>query len=452
MRSLWFANLLTPDGWVRRARVTIAHGRVVTVAPADTPDADDERVTVGVPGLPDVHSHAFQRGMAGRAERAGPTADSFWTWRQTMYRFAGAVQPDHAEAIAMLLYTELLEAGFTRVGEFHYLHHVSEGKPYASLDEMAQRVVSAARASGIGLTLLHCLYRYADFGGAPAHAGQARFVSTPEQFARLMEAAQALPRHHPGVVVGVAPHSLRAVDPAGLREAVALAGDGPIHIHVAEQRREVEACLAWSGARPVAWLLDNAPVDARWCLIHATHSEAAEYAGIAARGAVVGLCPVTEASLGDGVFPATGFLAAQGRLAMGTDSNISIGAASELRQLEYSQRLRDGTRNALAPPGRSTGRILLDTAVAGGARALGAGPAGITPGAWADIVALDTEHPSLVAAQDDAWLDAWIFSAGNAAVDRVWARGVKLVQGGRHVARERARGAYAQAMRALWES
>ena len=305
MNALWFAHVLLPQGWARDVRVTVEGGRVGSVTSGVAAAPGDERIDIGVPGMHDLHSHAFQRGMAGRAERASMGTDTFWTWREVMYRFAGALDPDDVEAIATLLYAELLEAGFTRVGEFHYLHHTPDGRVYASVDEMAQRIGAAARATGIGLTLLPCLYRFGDFGGAPPPAGQRRFLSTPDRFARLVEAARVSLRDLDAAVVGVAPHSLRAVDPAGLREAIALADGGPIHIHAAEQRREVEACLAWSGARPVAWLLDHAPVDARWCLIHATHTTPAEWTGIAERDAVAGLCPVTEASLGDGVFAAT---------------------------------------------------------------------------------------------------------------------------------------------------
>ncbi len=439
-------HALLPQGWRTDVRLEWVDGRFTRITPDAAAIAGEPRVAVALPGMADLHSHAFQRGMAGRAERAGPAGDTFWSWREAMYRFALAVTPDDVEAIAGLLYAELLEAGFTRVGEFHYLHHDRDGGRYAAIDEMAQRIAAAAAQTGIGLTLLPSLYQQAGFAAMPAHDGQRRFVCTTDAFARLLELSGAVVRGLPGAVLGVAPHSLRAVAPEALAAGVALAGDGPIHIHVAEQRREVADCLAWSGARPVAWLLDHAPVDARWCLIHATHTTPAELAGIAAREATAGLCPITEASLGDGIFAATEFVAGGGRFGIGTDSNISIGLADELRQLEYTQRLRDGTRNALAPPGRSTGRALFDAACAGGARALGAGPGGLAVGAWADVVSLDAAHPLLAALHGDALLDAWLFAAGNAAIDDVWARGQHVVAGGRHVARADLRRRYAAAM------
>jgi formiminoglutamate deiminase len=330
---------------------------------------------------------------------------------------------------------EMLESGFTRVGEFHYLHHATDGAPYDDPAEMSARIIAAADATGIGLTLLPVFYAHATFGGVDPEPHQRRFISDLDLFARIVERCRALVAGLPGANVGVAPHSLRAVTPDELAAVAALMPDGPIHIHAAEQVKEVEDCLAWSGRRPVAWLLENAGVDRRWCLIHATHLDDAETAGLAASGAVAGLCPVTEANLGDGIFPGKSFMAQGGRYGVGTDSNILIGAAGELRQLEYAQRLAARERNMLADTTRSTGRTLFDSALAGGAQALcdPNEPAGLAVGASADFLSLDrSAAPPL---DGDAMLDTWIF-AGLATIEDVWVRGRRVVGRGRHMRRE----------------
>jgi formiminoglutamate deiminase len=438
MTRLWFSSALLPGGWAAGVRLTVTDSLIVGVETGVAPDPDDERHGPAVPGLPNVHSHAFQRAMAGRAEhRAGPGGDDFWTWREAMYRFVDRLGPDDVEAVAALAFAEMLETGFTRVGEFHYLHHDPAGRPYADPAEMAVRIVAAAAATGIGLTLLPTFYAHATFGGAPRTPGQRRFVTDPDGFARLVDATRRATAGLPGAVVGVAPHSLRAVTPDELRAVVPLAAGGPVHVHVAEQTREVDDCLAWCGRRPVEWLLDHQPVGEHWCLVHATHTTAAEREAVAARAAVVGLCPVTEANLGDGVFDARAFRDAGGRFAVGTDSNVLIDAAGELRQLEYSQRLTVRGRNVLAPgAGGSTGRALFDAAHRAGSQALGASGGGLAAGEPADVVALAPDHPTLLTRDGDALLDGWIFAARVGAVDAVWARGRRVVVGGRHVARE----------------
>jgi formimidoylglutamate deiminase len=431
-------------------QLVIADGVISKVTTGTAPLPDDERHAVAIPGIASLHSHAFQRGMAGLAEIRGDTADTFWTWRETMYRFALGMTPDDVLAVATLLYVEMLEQGFTRVGEFHYLHHDHDGRPYADVAEMATRIAEAAEAAGIGLTLLPCFYAYGGFGGAAPHPGQRRFICDVDQFARLTAAIRTLVRGLPGGNVGVAPHSLRAVTADELAAVVSLADGAPIHIHAAEQIREVEDCVAWSGQRPVQWLLDHAPLDQRWCLIHATHMTAAETAALAGSGATAGLCPVTEASLGDGIFPAREFIDAGGGFGIGTDSNVLIGAADELRQLEHGQRLKHRQRNVLSDgPGHSTGRALHDAALAGGAQALAQPLAGLRAGARADIVSLDTSHPSLAGRSGDAVLDGWIFSAGGGAIDCVWASGDKVVEQGRHRLRQQARDKFNAAMRRL---
>jgi formiminoglutamate deiminase len=299
---------------------------------------------------------------------------------------------------------------------------------------MAERIASAATRTGIGLTLLPVLYAHSGFGGAAPNEGQRRFINNLDSFSRLLDGCRAAVKNLPGAVVGVAPHSLRAVTPEELAAVTAMS-DGPIHIHVAEQVKEVEDCIAWSGARPVEWLLANAPVDGRWCFIHATHMLESETIGMAWSGAVAGLCPVTEANLGDGTFAGPLFAEHGGRFGVGSDSNVLIGLPDELRQLEYSQRLARRERNVLAAPGQSNGRALFDGALAGGAVALGAGPAEIAVGAPADFVSLDADHPSLAGKKGDGILDAWIFANGT-KVDNVWVRGEKVVAGGKHFMRD----------------
>lgn len=383
--------------------------------------------------------------MTGLAEVRGPADDTFWSWRTLMYKFALTMTPEHVEAVAAQLYMEMLEAGFSRVGEFHYLHHDGDGRAYADIGEMASRIAAAAEHTGIALTLLSVFYAHAGFGGGAPGDGQRRFINSLESFARLMERSREIVSSLPGSVVGVAPHSLRAVTPEELAGVVALAGGGPIHIHLAEQTKEVNDCLLWSGARPVEWLLDHAPVDDRWCLIHATHMTPDETARMAQSGAVAGLCPITEANLGDGIFPLPAFSAAGGRFGVGSDSNVLISVAEELRMLEYSQRLGNRARNVAAEPGESTGAALFSGALRGGAKALGIGGA-LRVGATADLVSLDVSAvPYLDAAQA---LDHWIF-AGSVRARTVWTRGRRVVENGNHIHREEISARFKRAMAEL---
>jgi formimidoylglutamate deiminase len=432
MSAISAGKALLPVGWASDVRIEMAAGRIVSVTAGTRAQPDDERAAILLPGMPNLHSHAFQRGMAGLAETRGPGDDSFWSWREVMYRFALSMTPDQVEAVAAQLYAEMLEAGFTRVGEFHYLHHDTDGRPYSDIGEMAARIAAAASETGIGLTLLPVFYAHSGFGGQKPTEGQRRFINDLNGFARLLESSHKAVDSIPEAVVGVAPHSLRAVTPEELRAVTAMAVDGPIHIHVAEQMREVEDCVAWSGARPVEWLLGHADVGGRWCLIHATHMTDEETVAMARSGAVAGLCPITEANLGDGTFPGALFADHGGRFGVGSDSNVLIGVTDELRQLEYSQRLDRRARNVLARLGQSNGRALFDAAIAGGSAALGSAASRIAEGAQADFVSLDRSHPSLAGKTNDAILDAWIFANG-AKVDRVWVRGAKLVEGGRHI-------------------
>ncbi len=448
--ALWFETALVGDAWADRVRIVGVDGVIQTLQTGVDPMPRDDRATIGVPGIANVHSHAFQRGMAGLAETAGPAGDDFWTWREVMYRFLGRLTPDDVEAVAALAYAEMLESGFTRVGEFHYLHNAPNGRHYDRPEEMAERIVAAADLTGIGLTLLPVFYAHAGFGGAPPNSGQRRFINTPDRFARLVETGRVLVSGLPDARLGVAPHSLRAVTPEELDLVIGLAEGGPIHIHAAEQVREVSDCIAWSGLRPVEWLLANAPVGADWCLIHATHLTQGEIDGLAARGAVAGLCPITEANLGDGLFPAPDFLAARGRFGLGTDSNVLIDAAQELRAMEYGQRLSRRARNVLATPGRaSVAAGLFIAAVAGGAQALAGEPPGLRVGASLDVVGLRADHVSLCGRRGDAILDGWIFAAGAAAIDQVWRRGRKVVADGRHIHKAAIEVRYRRTLRAL---
>jgi formiminoglutamate deiminase len=446
MPAIHFATALTATGWADDVRLEIEGGRVTRLE-AGVPAGGAERHAIGVPGLASLHSHAFQRGMAGLAEYRSTAADTFWSWRETMYRFALTVEPDDVAAIARQLYVEMLEAGFTSVGEFHYLHHDRDGRPYADPGELAFRIAEAAGDAGIGLTLLPVYYRWATFGVVPGRPEQRRFLSDPDLFARLLDGAERAAGGLDGANVGVAPHSLRAASIEEVRLVAGMADGRPVHIHVAEQIKEVEDCLAATGARPVRHLLDGTDAGEGWCLIHATHMTADETADVARRGAVAGLCPITEANLGDGVFPTPDYLAAGGAFGVGTDSNVQVDPAAELRQLEYAQRLATRTRNVIATTSASTGRTLFDGALAGGARALGRPSGGIAPGAPADIVALDGDHPAMIDRTGDAILDAWIFVAGKEAVRRVWVNGRTVVDGGRHLRKDAAVKAFRDSIR-----
>ncbi|ESQ84089.1 hypothetical protein AEAC466_10105 [Asticcacaulis sp. AC466] len=428
MSSLWFEKALLKNGWQSGVRLTIADGRIAAIATDTEPQG--EQHAVGVPGMPNVHSHAFQRVIAGLTERRGTEPDSFWSWRDQMYRFQARIDPDAFQIIASMAYMEMLEAGFTRVGEFHYLHHPQTGPQTGRFDdpaEMAARVVMAAETTGIGLTLLPVFYAHAGFGGQAPTAGQARFIHDLDGFQRLLEASRRHVARLDDACVGIAPHSLRAVTPSELEALIPMAEGGPIHIHIAEQVREVEDCIAHTGQRPVEWLLDHAPVDGQWCLVHATHMTTEETKRLAKSGAIAGLCPVTEANLGDGLFPAREYLAHGGRFGIGSDSNVLIGVAEELRLLEYGQRLFHRERNVLDN--------LYVRALDGG-QALGA-PAGLDVGQPADIVSLDCT------------LDAFIFASARSPIDCVWRFGRKQVSGGRHVARDAILADYRQLMQKL---
>ncbi|SDD71360.1 formimidoylglutamate deiminase [Paraburkholderia lycopersici] len=453
--ALFAEHAWLPGGWRRGVLLEWDAAGTLRGVTAGLPEAPAGVACAAgplVPGMPNLHSHAFQRAMAGLTEYRANPSDSFWSWRDLMYRFAARVTPDDLGAIASWLYVEMLKAGYTSVCEFHYVHHAQDGRRYARPAEMALRVVDAAAETGIGLTMLPVLYQYSGFGGQRPRDDQRRFVNTPEQLLAIVESLRRVRAEHDSLRYGVAPHSLRAVSQASLRTLVegldAMLPGAPVHIHVAEQTAEVEACLAAEGARPVQWLLDRFDVNARWCLVHATHVDRAETLALAKRGAVAGLCLTTEANLGDGIFPACDYLEAQGAFGVGSDSHIGVDWRAELRLLEYGQRLVRRERNVLASA--QTAQVadrLFGAALAGGARASGRAVGALEEGARADWLVLDPQHPNLAQQAPQTWLSAVVFCEhGETPVRDVYVGGEQVVSQRRH--RDEAR-LYAGYRRAL---
>lgn len=451
--SLFAHHALLPQGWADNVLLQWDDAGTLTCVEAGlSPPAGTRRVDgVLLPGLPNLHSHAFQRAFAGLTEHRSAEQDSFWSWRALMYGFAQSLTPDALQAIATQLYIEMLQAGYTAVCEFHYVHHQPDGRVHADAAEMSLRLAAAAREAGIGLTMLPVLYQASGFGGKPPLAEQRRFLNSVDGLLSLIGRLR-----HDGVRVGAAPHSLRAVSPEALRDLLGgLHGadaSAPVHIHVAEQQREVDDCLAWSGQRPVQWLLAHAAVDARWCLVHATHLDAAERRALARSGAVAGLCPSTEANLGDGVFDAESFIADGGPWGIGSDSHACVDAAEELRLLEYGQRLTKQRRNVLASAAHpQVADAMWLSAVAGGARASGRSIGGLRVGQQADLVHLS--------AFDDAGLSAsqrlasHVFAThGARGVRDVWVAGQRRVHEGQHAGAGRAAEAFIAARTHLLEN
>ncbi|KRS12401.1 N-formimino-L-glutamate deiminase [Roseovarius atlanticus] len=450
MQEIQSRQTLTPDGWVSDLCLTIDQGRITRISRTPAPGA--QTVDLLLPAPVNLHSHAFQRAMAGLTETRGPDPrDSFWTWRKLMYRFLDRLTPDHVQAIAELVFMEMLEAGFGAVAEFHYLHHDIGGTPYGNLAEMAGRITEAAQSTGIGLTLLPVHYMQGGCDGRALQGGQRRFGSDPDLFARLHADSAALVGNGPeDFTIGTAPHSLRAVPPEALAQAQALCPDGPIHMHLAEQVAEVEEVEAHHGARPVDWLLDNAEIDDRWCLIHCTQMTDAETRALAQTGAVAGLCPITESSLGDGIFNGNTYRDSAGRFGIGSDSNIHIALWEELATLDYSQRLRDRSRAAMATADHSTGRVLFDAVTRAGAQAAGRASGQIAEGQLADLIAVSTDNEFLCNRTGDAVLDSLIFTGrGRGCVTDVWSAGRHMVKDGRHIDRDRITRAFVDVVTAL---
>jgi formimidoylglutamate deiminase len=439
-----------PAGWVCDVRISVVDQVISRIETDQSPQAGDMRADTLLPALGNLHSHSFQRAMAGMTEYRMAGKDSFWTWRDLMYRFTKHLTPEHIEAIAGFVFLEMQEAGYASVGEFHYLHHQPDGTPYDDLGELSARVAAAAATTGIGLTHLPVLYTYGGARQIPLEAGQARFGNSVDRFNDMVTRAEqvvaALPTDYR---VGIAPHSLRATSPDDLAAVLQARPSGPTHIHIAEQPKEVADISAWLGARPVEWLLDNAEVDKDWCLIHATHMTAAETSAMAKSGAVAGLCPITEANLGDGPFNGPSYIAAGGAFGIGSDSNVLISLTEELRTLEYSQRLRDVARNVMVVGEGSVGEALYTGAARGAAQALGRGTGEIALGQLADLVAIDSSDPALCALQTHQLLDGLAFAAKDRVVTDVWSAGRHSVKDGRHVQRTQITAAYRSAMENL---
>jgi formimidoylglutamate deiminase len=454
--TVWFADrALLPNGWADNVRIeSDAAGYLTVVQAQGSPSGAIKLPGPVLPGMTNLHSHAFQRAMVGLTETRGPSVrEDFWSWRQVMYSFVERLTPSQVEAIAGLLYAEMLEAGYTGVCEFHYLHHQPDGSFYPNHSEMADRIAAAAGAAGIGLTLLPVLYAQGGFGAIPTTDGQRRFRHEPDAFVDLVLALRAKHAGSRQIRVGIAPHSLRAITKEGfLPVLTALRADDPampVHIHVAEQIGEVNDCVAWCGQRPVEHLYDAYPVDRHWCLVHATHLTQGEIEAIARSGAVVGLCATTEANLGDGLFPTPEFLAAGGVLGVGSDSHVTVDPASEMRLAEYGQRLNQRRRSIIASPAQpSVGSTLYAEALAGGARASGRRVAGLTPGQRADFLTLDDDHPLIGGRRGDCVTDSYIFGGDGRMVRDVWVGGQLVVAKGRHRSRPQLAARWRAAMRA----
>lgn len=433
-----FANRawLSTD-WQSGVRVDIKDGVIIAIDVQATPTADDIRVDTLLPALANLHSHSFQRAMAGMTEFRAAGHDNFWTWRTLMYQFLDHLTPEQIEAIAGLVFMEMLQAGYASVGEFHYIHHQPDGTHYENPAETTHRIMAAAALTGIGLTHLPVLYTYGGAGQAELGNGQLRFGNSVDEFSAIVEAAKSAATAMPAdTVVGIAPHSLRATSPDELAQITATYGDGPIHIHIAEQPKEVADITGWLGARPVEWLLNNQNITPNWCLIHATHMSEAETTALAKSGTVAGLCPITEANLGDGPFNGPGYLAAGGAFGLGSDSNVRISLTEELRMLEYSQRLRDLQRNVMVTDAGSVGKTLYLGAAAGGAQALGRKAGEIKQGHLADLVAINSQHPHLCSLAPNQIFDGLCFAADDSVISDTWSAGRHLVQGGQHIKRE----------------
>lgn len=443
MGTYFAQSALLPTGWAKNVLITADDAGWITQVVPETADKGSAPLLAGpvLPGMPNVHSHAFQRAMAGLTERRSEHGDSFWTWREAMYRFLDKIGPDDMGAIAAQLYVEMLKGGYTSVGEFHYVHHQPDGMPYADRAELSRRVIRAAQSAGVGITHMPVLYAYGGFGGAAPSSGQRRFIHSVDGIMDIFSSLQNEFGGDVGVRFGLALHSLRAVSPEMAQEIFCAARrmdpEIPVHIHVAEQTREVEDCLSWSGKRPVEWLLENMPVDAGWCLVHATHMTAAEIACLIKTGAVVGLCPTTEANLGDGLFPLQSFLEKEGKVGVGSDSHVSVNAFEELRLLEYGQRLVHCARvigaTATSP---SVGSTLYGKALEGGRQALGRAIGRIERGARADFIVLDAENPALLFKEKNDILDAAIFACATNPVRDVFVGGKQMVRHFRHIQEE----------------
>ncbi|KFE55819.1 formimidoylglutamate deiminase [Pseudomonas syringae] len=452
MSAFFAERAFLPSGWANNVRLEVSAAGVITRIAIDAEASGAEWLKGPLlPGMPNLHSHAFQRAMAGLAEVAGNPNDSFWTWRDLMYRLVGQISPQQLGVIARQLYIEMLKGGFTSVAEFHYVHQDTDGKPYANPAELALQISAAASSAGIGLTLLPVLYSHAGFGGQAPNDGQRRFIHSTDSYLDLQARLLPMLREQPAQQLGLCFHSLRAVTPEQISKVLAASDKQcPVHIHIAEQQKEVDDCLNWSGRRPVQWLYENTAVDQRWCLVHATHVEPDEVALMARSGAVAGLCLTTEANLGDGIFPAVDYVAQGGRWGIGSDSHVSLSVVEELRWLEYGQRLRDQRRNRLYRSDQPmVGRTLFDAALAGGAQALAQPIGKLEVGQRADWLVLDGNDPYIATASGDGVLNRWLFAGGDRQIRDVMVNGKWVVREGHHAGEEQSSRDFAQVLREL---
>ncbi|MBS1103198.1 formimidoylglutamate deiminase [Gluconobacter sp. Dm-62] len=453
MTELFAKQALLPDGWRRNVRITVAKdGTFSSIIPDSAFSADMQRYDVVIPTQISLHSHAFQRAMGGLAERKQNPDDTFWTWRTRMYQLAHRISPEQMQDVAAFLYMQMLKAGYSQVAEFHYLHNAVDGRPYASPAEMSSRLAAAATDAGIGITLLPTLYARGGFDGSPLNEAQKRFSSTSETIADILSDLQAEWHGSQLVRTGIGLHSLRAVDIQSVSPLLQAAGPGaPIHIHIAEQQREVDTCLSITGQRPVDHLMSHASIDARWCLVHATHLSDDEVTAIARSTAVAGLCPITEANLGDGIFPFEAYVAQGGRFGIGSDSNVLLSPWEELRLLEYGLRLQRQKRCIALPPGQkgSIGAWLYHQCLAGGAQACGVSLDGLRPGARADLCVIDEQALSLPDLQEDDILDSAIFATSHPPVRHVMCAGQWRITDGHHADEVRLTQAFHATLRTL---
>ncbi|WP_108819325.1 formimidoylglutamate deiminase [Pseudovibrio sp. Alg231-02] len=457
MKTIFAGQALLPTGLTENVRLRLDdNGTIKAVETEVKPEGEEVsgKSRMISPAPANLHSHAFQRAMAGMTEVRQKGKDSFWTWRELMYRFLGQLRPEQAEAIAALVYMEMLEAGYASVGEFHYLHHQADGTPYDTLTEMSDRIFAAASQTGIGLTHLPVLYSYGGAGEQPLTGGQLRFGNDLERHLQLIEqASKTLAAHLPAdCQVGIAPHSLRATNPSQLREIAATFTGKPVHIHISEQMKEVESVQEWLGARPIEWLLSNVDVQDNWCFVHATHMTTEETVAMAKAGAVAGLCPITEANLGDGIFNGPTFIEAGGVYGVGSDSNLRISLSEELRILEYSQRLRDQSRNVMLRGEGSVGTAMYQASAKGGAQALGRNTGELKEGHLADVVAIDTTRVEFAGLKPDQYLDYWIFAGDDRVVTDVWSAGRHMVKDGQHIHRAAITAKYREQLAVLLEA
>lgn len=451
-RQVYFANqALLDHGWAENVRIEVQFGTIHSITENAAPSDAISLSGPIVPTLANLHSHAFQRAMAGLAEVSLNPNDSFWSWRDLMYTMVHKLSPEDVRVIATQLYIDMLKAGYSQVAEFHYLHHQQSGKPYNQLNEMARQLIQAADTAGLGLTLLPVLYSHAGFGGQPPTSGQKRFINNTEQYLALHQACSKDLVDHELHQIGICFHSLRAVTQQQISDVLSeTSAEMPIHIHIAEQQKEVQDCINWSGQRPVQWLANEVGINEKWCLVHATHLTTDEICTIAKSNAVAGLCPTTEANLGDGIFPAVDYINANGRWGIGSDSHVSLSIVEELRTLEYGQRLRDQQRNRLYGQQQNhVGDFLFHQARLGGNQASHS-KLGLAVGHRADFIVLDHKNPFIAASKTDDIINRWLFACNDNLIRHVYVAGKPIIIDFRHKQEEQASTEFTDVLKRLF--